>query len=184
MSFWLNLRRMGVGLCLVAVALIGLPGCVPTDEFTRNLPAKPIDLTRYVGTWYEIARIPNWFEQDLVGVTATYTAKGNGKFEVRNEGRLDTLTGKQKTAIGEAWVPNSAEPGRLKVSFFFFVAADYVVFDIDPNYQYALVGSSKNFLWILSRSPVMSKSVYDQLVARAAAGGYDVSRLEKVQQLP
>jgi len=166
--------------CLFALLL---SGCFwGEDSFTENLPAQKIELSKYLGTWYEIARIPNWFEKELVGVTATYTLKDNGEIKVLNQGYKKTLTGEKKVAEGRAWVPDKNQPGRLKVSFFWLVSADYIVLEIGPDYEYALVGSGKDFLWILSRTPQMSDDVYQMLTAKAAALGYDIQRLEKVEQ--
>ncbi|OGC25499.1 hypothetical protein A2291_03355 [candidate division WOR-1 bacterium RIFOXYB2_FULL_42_35] len=160
-----------------------LSGCFFEDSFTNNLPAKNVELTKYLGTWHEIARIPNWFERDLVGVTATYSLKDNGEIKVLNQGYKNTLSGEKKVAEGKAWIPNKNQPGRLKVSFFFLVSADYIVLELDPNYQYALVGSGKDYLWILSRSPTLDQAIYQKLLAQAVSLGYDINRLEKVKQL-
>ena len=171
-------------LILIATILVAitLSGCFFEDSFTKSLPAQKVELSKYLGTWYEIARIPNWFEKDLVGVTATYTLKDNGEIEVRNQGYEKTLDGKKKVAVGRAWVPDKRQSGRLKVSFFWLVSADYIVLELDPDYQYAMVGSGKDFLWILSRTPQLDESIYQKLTTQAAALGYDVSRLERVEQ--
>ncbi len=174
-------RNIFCSIAFLAVAIL-MSGCVFEDPFVQSLPSKDVELSRHLGTWYEIARIPNWFEKDLVGVTATYTLKPNGEIEVRNEGNLKTLTGEKKTAIGRAWIPDLKQTGRLKVSFFFLVSADYIVMELYDNYRYALVGSGKDYLWILSRTPQMDETVYKGLVDKAGLLGYDVSRIEKVQQ--
>ena len=168
-------------LAVVFCCALLLLGCGESDSFVRSLPAKSVDLSRYLGTWYEIARIPSWFEGDLNYVTATYSLKKDGQIDVHNEG-LTKSQGEKKVAIGTAWLPDTSQTGRLKVSFFWLVAADYVVFDLDPDYQYALVGSSRDFLWILSRKPQMDETLYQQLLAKATSAGYDVTRLERVIQ--
>ena len=148
---------IGVFLSITAF----MSGCFwGEDPFIKKLPAKQVELSRYLGRWYEIARLPSWFERDLVGVTATYTLKSNGEIEVRNEGFEKTLSGTKKTAVGRAWVPDPAENGRLKVSFFGPFAGDYVVFELDPEYRFALVGSSKDLFWLLSRSPQIDDTLY------------------------
>lgn len=161
--------------------LVTLFGCMP-DEFTQKLPSQKIELKSYLGTWYEIARFPNWFEKDLVGVTATYSLKENHKIKVFNQGYIGTLSGEKKVAIGEAWLPDPQNTGRLKVSFFGPFSADYIVLDIDEGYSYALVGSSKDYLWILSRTPQLNAEIYQKLVLKAKTLGFDVSKLERVSQ--
>lgn len=142
-----------------------------------------LDLNKYAGTWYEIARFPHSFEKGLVGVTATYNLKENGQIEVINQGYKNTLDGELSKAIGKAKRPNDNEPGKLKVAFFWIFYAEYNVLELDENYQYALIGSSNSkYLWILSRTPQMDKHVYESLVENAKKRGYNVNKLIKVKQ--
>jgi len=143
-----------------------------------------VDLSRYVGIWYEIARFPHRFEKNLVGVTATYNLKENNHIEVINQGYKFTLDGELKRAVGKAKVPDANKTGHLRVSFFWIFYADYYILELDKeNYQYALIGSSSDkYLWILSRTPKMDEAVYKMLVDRARDLGYDVKRLELVPQ--
>jgi lipocalin len=142
-----------------------------------------VDLNRYMGVWYEIGRFPHSFEKGLVGVTATYRLKDNGKVEVLNQGYKNTLDGKLKKAKGFAKVPDPNETGRLKVYFFWPFGGDYLILDLDKDYQWVLIGSnSKNYLWILSRTPQMPESEYQRLVEKARSLGYDTSRIELVEQ--
>jgi lipocalin len=139
-----------------------------------------LDLERYLGTWYEIARFPHRFEKGLVNVTATYNQLPDGKIEVINRG---IKNGKESIAKGKAWRPDPNEPGRLKVSFFWIFASDYKVFVLDDDYQYAMVtSSSKNYLWILARTPTLDEQVYEQLLQTARDNGFDLSQLIKVPQ--
>ena len=165
--------------------VIIITACGLTDEEIDKMDmVKDVDLERYAGKWYEIARFPHRFEKDLVGVTATYTIRNNGKIDVLNEGYKNTLDGKYKRAGAFAKIPDKTNTGRLKVYFFWPFGADYLILELDrENYNYALVGSSSdNYLWILSRDPVMDDGTYQMLVEKASARGYDVSRLEKVPQ--
>lgn len=143
-----------------------------------------VDLERYAGVWYEIARYPHRFERDLVGVTATYTLRKDGKIDVLNQGYKGSLDGELSQARAVAKVPDPSEPGKLKVFFVPLFGAGYFILDLDrEKYQYALVGSNfMNYLWILSRTPRMEESVYEKLTQKAASLGYDVSKLEKVPQ--
>jgi len=145
---------------------------------------KEVNLQRYAGTWYEIARFPHRFEKRLVGVTATYTLRSDGKIDVLNQGYRDSLQGKLSKARAVAKIPNPEQPGRLKVFFFPLFGADYFILELDQeNYQYVLVGSSSpGYLWILSRTPQMAPEIYEMLVAKARQLGYDVSKLQLVEQ--
>ncbi|MFO7657520.1 MAG: lipocalin family protein [Bacteroidales bacterium] len=145
---------------------------------------KNVDIDKFIGKWYEIARFPHSFEKDLVGVTATYKLLDNGRIEVLNQGYDKTLDGKLKIAKGKAKIPDPEEPGKLKVSFFLFFYADYYILELDSSdYQYALVGSSsENYLWILSRTPEMNQETYLRLVGNAKDKGYDVKKLILVLQ--
>jgi lipocalin len=145
---------------------------------------KNVDINRYAGKWYEIARFPHSFEKDLVGVTATYTLREDGKIDVLNQGDIKTLDGRLKKARGKAKIPNPDETGKLKVSFFLFFYADYFILELDEvNYQYALVGSSSDkYLWILCRKPEIPAGIYNMLVSKAQARGYDTDKLTIVEQ--
>ena len=142
---------------------------------------KELDLNRYLGTWYEIARFDHRFERGLVGVTATYSMREDGKIKVLNQGYENTLDGKLNTAEGKAKL--TSEPGKLKVSFFWIFYADYFVMELDENYQWALIGSSSDkYLWILSRTPKLESNVKNLILHKAAKRGYDTSKLIWVEQ--
>jgi apolipoprotein D and lipocalin family protein len=141
------------------------------------------DIQRYLGTWYEIARYDHYFERDLVGVTANYSFKDNGKLKVINRGYKKTLDGKISEAIGKAKTPNKDVPSQLRVSFFWFFYANYFILELDENYQWAIVGSkSDKYLWILSRKPQISKKQYQQLLDLIIKRGYKPELLIKVEQ--
>ena len=141
------------------------------------------DIQRYLGTWYEIARYDHYFERDLVGVTANYSFKDNGKLKVINRGYEKTLDGKISEAIGKAKTPNKDLPSQLRVSFFWFFYADYFILELDENYQWAIVGSkSDKYLWILSRKPQINKKQYQQLLDLIIKRGYNPELLIKVEQ--
>ncbi len=152
------------------------------DKPLRTTVAQ-VDLELYAGKWFEIARYPHSFEKGLVGVTATYSLKPNGRIEVLNQGFKGSLNGKRSKAKAWAKVPNPLEPGKLKVYFFWPFGADYYILDLDENYQWALVGSSSmNYLWILSRTPQMPNEVYNQILKKVMELGYDIEKLELVEQ--
>lgn len=166
------------------ISFLFISSCAMTkDQHINTSTVKELDLNRYLGTWYEIARFPHSFEKDLVGVTATYRLRADGKIEVINQGRKFTLDGKRSKAVGKAKIPNPSEPGKLKVSFFWFFYADYFVLELDENYQYAMIGSSSpKYFWILSRTPQMDDFTYQMLLEKARKRGYHLDKLEKVPQ--
>lgn len=148
-----------------------------------------VDLKRYAGKWYEIAKYPNRFQKKCVGnTTANYTLKDNGRIEVRNECVLKD--GKTEVAIGEAKINDKNTNSKLKVRFapgalswLPFVWANYWIIDLDPDYEYVAIGEPKrNYFWILSRKPTMNDSTYQNILRRAEAMGFDPARVEKTPQ--
>jgi len=171
-------------LYTLIIATIGITmGCTAGKKQQTMYSTKDINIEQFMGTWYEIARFPHRFERNLVGVTASYRLKKNGKVEVINKGFKNTLDGKQKKAKAFAKISNPEETGRLKVFFFWPFGADYLVLDIDEDYTWALIGSSSpDYLWILSRTPELPNDTYQKIVHKAKSIGYDVSKLETVKQ--
>ncbi|MHB9028105.1 MAG: lipocalin family protein [Candidatus Latescibacterota bacterium] len=135
------------------------------------------DLNRYLGKWYEIARLPNSFEKDLVYVTATYSLRGDGKVRVLNRGYKKTKDGKHALANGKAKFKSRPDIGHLRVSFFGPFYADYIIVALDSDYKYALVASSPKYLWILSREPRLSQDVLDSLIIKSQTLGFDTDKL-------
>ncbi len=142
---------------------------------------KELNLQRYLGTWYEIARFDHKFERGLQGVTATYSIRDDGKIKVLNQGYENTLDGKLSVAEGKAKLTD--EPGKLKVSFFWIFYADYLILELGENYQWALIGSkSDKYLWILSRTPKLEEDLKNRILQKAEKRGYDTSKLIWVEQ--
>jgi apolipoprotein D and lipocalin family protein len=165
---------------------LSVSGCsIPKELSTESIPAvKNFELQRYLGVWYEAARLPQSFENGLDRVTATYTLQEDGTIKVLNKG-FNTSKGEWKEASGKAYLPDTLSGALLKVSFFWIFYADYKVIVLDTmNYSYAMVtSSSKKYLWILSRSPHVEQPIYDDLVRKAAEWGFNISELYKVSQL-
>ncbi len=144
-----------------------------------------VDLSRYAGLWYEIARLPNRFEEKCAGdVTAEYTPRGADRLKVVN--RCRKKDGRMTEAEGVARLADKRGPNsRLKVrfapsflSFLPFVWGDYQIIELAPDYSYALVGDpGREYLWILSRTPRMDEEAYQKLLESASSQGFDVSRL-------
>jgi lipocalin len=158
-------------------------GCRSNHQDIDTTTVSELNVERYMGTWHEIARFQHSFEKDLVGVTATYSLRDDGKIDVVNAGFKHTLDGEYKEAKGKAKIPNPDEPGKLKVAFFLFFYAAYNIMELDDDYQHVLIGSSSpDYLWILSRTPQLDEATYQQLVDEAKDRGYDTSKLYRVPQ--
>lgn len=145
---------------------------------------KQLDIQKYLGSWYEIARYDHSFERGLVGVKANYSMRSDGKIKVINSGFKNTLKGEYTEATGKAKIPDPrSNPGKLKVSFFWIFYGDYFVLELDKNYQWVIVGSSSDkYLWILSRTPQIKDSLYSNLLQKIEKRGYDISALIRVKQ--
>ncbi len=148
-------------------------------------PAKAVDLNRYLGRWYELARYDMVFERGCEGVTAEYSMRPDGLVRVLNTCRRGAPDGPVKTAEGRAKVVPGSNGAKLKVAFFGPFWADYWVLDRADDYSWAIVGEpSRKYLWILSRDATPGEAALAALVARTEALGYDTSRLIIVKQPP
>lgn len=153
-------------LCIVGL----LAGCTGMPEGVT--PVKNFDSERYLGTWYEIARLDHSFEQGLEQVSAEYQQRDDGGLRVINRG-IDAQSGEQKEAQGKAYFVNGEQEGHLKVSFFGPFYSSYVVFELGGNYEYAFIsGYNHDYLWLLARQSEVSPQLKTQFVARAKALGF------------
>jgi apolipoprotein D and lipocalin family protein len=171
------------------VVLAGfLAGCIgPIAQANAPEPlvtVPKVDLDRYLGRWYEIARYPNRFQRDCAGeVTATYAKRDDGSISVDN--RCTRFDGSADQALGVARVVDPVTNARLQVRFapdfvawLPFVWGDYWIIDLGTDYGYAVVGEpSRNYLWILSRTPTLPEETLQGIRTRLPAAGYDPSRL-------
>ena len=142
-----------------------------------------VDLARYAGRWYEIARYPNRFQRSCASDTsATYTLRPDGKITVLNE--CKTPEGRMKSAKGTARVASAKGPNtKLKVTFFWPFSGNYWIIGLDPDYRWVLVGEpGRDYLWILSREPRLDEALYKQILEQAKQQGYDTERLIKTRQ--
>ena len=164
-------------MVFVCATMVSLAGCVSVPK-VDNAPVSALDLNRYLGEWYEIARFDHSFERGVEQAKANYTQNADGTIKVVNTG---VKAGKQKTAIGKGKTTDT--PGLLRVSFFGPFYADYCVMLIDKDYTRALVGSgSADYLWILSRTPGLPETAKSELLAEARRRGYDTDKLIWVRQ--
>lgn len=155
---------------LSVIAMISGCATKPTVDLT---PVKEVDLSRYLGTWYEIARYDHWFERGMSHTKAEYKMREDGKIAVVNTGLKD---GKLKTTKGRAKLTD--EPGLLRVSFFGPFYGDYRILWLDNDYKHVLVGGSDaDFLWILARTSQIDPATKELILAEAKRRGYDTSLL-------
>jgi len=167
-------------LAVTATALL-LGGCnafYPPLDVVDN-----VEIERYTGRWYEIARYPNSFERGCVGVTADYALRSDGRVDVVNTCRIGSLDGNVKTIEGVARVVDERTNAKLAVTFFWPFEGDYWILELGDEYEYAVVGEpSRSFLWILSREPTMDESLYEDILGRLPAKRYDPDQLRLVLQ--
>lgn len=136
-----------------------------------------VELSRYTGVWYEIARYPNRFQKDCTHSSAVYKLRPDGSISMLNsclrKGKMDTTTGKAR-------VVDPLTNAKLKVSFFWPFSGDYWIIDLGEDYDYAVVSTpSRKYLWILARSPEMDNFLYMQIIERLKQKGFDIRMLEK-----
>jgi len=142
-----------------------------------------VDLSRYTGTWYEIASYPQRFQKGCTNTTATYTLRDDGEIGVVNRCRKGSLEGEEDSAEGRARVVDATTNAKLEVTFFRPFWGDYWIIDLGENYEYAVVGHpGRDYLWILSRTPTMEESVYQGILNRLQTKGYPLDRLQKTLQ--
>lgn len=166
---------------IVVVSFL-LPACVSVPKGIQ--PISPFDVQRYLGAWYEIARLENSFEAGLTRVTADYSLLPDGTVQVKNVG-FSPESGKWKEAIGKADFVNGENKAHLKVSFQWPFYSSYIVFKLDPNYRYAYVtGNDRDYLWLLSRTPSVSEEVLEDFKKTAQAQGFNLDDLVIVDHTP
>lgn len=169
--------------CLLA-AVAALISCVPpaTDQPPLQT-VDSVDLDRYLGTWYEIARLPHPFQGGCVATRAIYTRRDDGLIGVFNECREDALDGSVRSVEGRARVTDPQTNARLEVSFFWLFWGDYWVIDLDPDYRWAVVGHpSRRYLWVLAREPSLDPVILKGILQRVAAQGYDLDQVIYTEQ--
>ena len=163
---------------LMAVILLSAEACKAQTINTTTVDN--LDVERYMGRWYELARYDHRFERNMERCEAYYTLEPDGKIAVRNSG-IDTKTGLLRITDGKAKLGKL--PGQLRVSFFLFFYSDYNILALGEDYDWALVGSSSpKYLWILSRTPSLPKPTIEHILSIARERGYDTDKLIWVQQ--
>jgi len=178
------MRRMAAGLMTLALTVLVATGQAQANA-TPLQTVHSVDVPRYMGTWYEIAKYPNWFQKKCASSTqATYTLQADGRVQVLN--RCKTDKGEWSEALGAARQIGGPNSPRLKVrfapewlSFIPLVWGDYWIIDLDPNYQWVVVSEpDREYLWILSRTPQMAADTYQDLLGKLHDRGFDLKRIE------
>jgi apolipoprotein D and lipocalin family protein len=174
---------------IIAVTLLlALSGCAtlekgPVGNAAVPQPAKPVDLQRYLGTWYELARYEAGFQKGCEAVTAEYSLTAPDRIKVVNRCRLDSVDGKARDAVGKAKIVEGSNNAKLRVSFFGPFYGDYWVLDRADDYSWAIIGEpGGRYLWLLHRRPNPGKAATDMLVTRIAGLGYDTGLLRWTKQ--
>ena len=180
-----QLAKRAVGL-LGALAIAA--GCETSTTERLGLPplqtVTQVELSRYLGIWYEIASFPQSFQRGCTASTATYTLRADGDIDVLNRCRKGAIDGEEKSALGRARVLDRATNAKLEVSFFRPFWGDYWIIDLADDYTYAVVGHpGRDYLWILARSPTMAEPTFQGILTRLQAQGYETSRLVRTPQI-
>jgi apolipoprotein D and lipocalin family protein len=163
------------------LGFITMTGCTGMPD--NVAPVSPFNLDRYLGTWYEVARLDHSFEEGLTEVTATYTMNKDGSVKVINRG-FNAETNSWKEAEGKAKFVGESDTAHLKVSFFGPFYGSYIVFYLEPDYSSALISSYNNeYFWILSRQPTLSETTLANYTQRAQQAGFDTSKLIYPQRI-
>ena len=178
-------NRKWVLLSASLFSLAFLVSCATSSYANDPLDTVPkLEVEKYLGRWYEIARYQHGFEKNLVGATAEYSLREDGKVQVVNSGFKKTLDGDYTSVKAVAWRPDDSVAGALKVKFFNLFTSDYLVFGLDEeNYDWALVGNNnRKYLWFLSRTPEIPPELLEKMKAIAIEQGYDLAELFMVPQ--
>lgn len=162
-------------VCLVLSGCLGMPDNVS--------PVKEFEVKKYLGKWYEIARLDHSFERGLQNVTAEYSLRDDGGINVNNRG-FSLKKSEWSEAQGKAYFVDTPQTGYLKVSFFGPFYGSYVIFKLDKeNYQYAFVsGPDLSYLWLLSRTPTISEEIMNDFIETSKSIGFNTSELIMVEQ--
>lgn len=167
---------------LTVILIWMMMGCAKTTTQRLNLPpleaVEHVDVSKYMGTWYEIANFPQSFQKGCTATTATYSLRDDGQVDVTNRCRKGSTDGEEDVAKGLARVVDNVTNAKLEVSFFRPFWGDYWIIDLGKNYEYAVVGHpSRDYLWILSRSKQLAPNTYEEILDRLRQNHYPLDKL-------
>ncbi len=168
------MRYFIYGFLFILSGCVGLPpGVQPVSNF---------ELNKYLGKWYEVARLDHSFERGLNQVSAEYSLREDGGVTVLNRG-FSSENNAWKEALGKAYFVNEPNEGYLKVSFFGPFYGSYIIFELDKeNYQYAFIsGPDKDYLWLLSRTPSVKPEIMEKFISMSKERGFNTSQLIVVE---
>jgi len=168
-------------LSLTIAGMCCLCACSTVKEknMVKPLEVVPsVNIEKYMGAWYEIARYPNRFQDGCVATQVEYSLRPDGNVKVLNSCREGTVDGKVKSIEGKAWPVDKETNAKLKVQFFWPFRGDYWIIQLDKDYKYAVVGHPKRtYLWILSRTPSLDEATYSAIVKKLIEQGYDPAKM-------
>ena len=171
-------------ILIVSISYLILTSCIPVGDKRTQEPLYTVpyvDLNRYSGTWYEIARYPNRFQSNCSESRATYTLRNDGNLSVLNECYEKSQRERPRSAQGRAWVVDSTTNSKLKVSFFWPFSGDYWIIELGDDYEYVVIGHpGRKYLWILSRQKKMNDALYSAILHRLkTVHHYDIMKIIK-----
>ncbi len=178
-----SFQKINVSIALLALLVTASCSSLPARPDPPLQVVPKVDLERYLGTWYEIARYPHSFEENCYAVTAEYKKLEDGWIQVVNRCREGAVDGPLRSAEGKAYVEDTQTNAQLKVAFFWPFYGNYWIIELDKNYQYAVVSEpGRQYLWILSRQPQMDADTYNKLTEKIKGWGFDLSLLTLTPQ--
>ena len=163
----------------IIVFVMVISSCTNTNITPEIQPVQNFDINKYLGVWYEIARLDNSFQESMQNVTATYSLRKDGGINVLNKGyKTDEKRWSQAQGVAYFMDEKNKQEAYLKVSFFRPFYASYVVFELDKDYTYAYVGgNTKEYLWLLARTKTVSKKIKNDFIEKTKAKGYNTEKL-------
>jgi apolipoprotein D and lipocalin family protein len=163
---------------LLPLVIFGCSSKYPPLEVVKD-----VDLKRYLGKWYEIAKLPNSFQKNCYSSIAEYSIIDDETIRVLNSCRKDSMDGEPDQISGKAYIVPNSNNAKLRVQFFWPFRGDYWIIELDENkYEWAVVGTpSRKYLWILSRSKTIDSAFYKDLIERIKSKGFDITKIERTE---
>jgi apolipoprotein D and lipocalin family protein len=158
---------------------------ITTSAISQELKTvSNVDLNKYAGKWFEIASFPQQFQKNCYCTTAVYTPTDKGYIVVENRCKKGSVDGKESYIKGKAFVDSNSGNSKLKVQFFWPFKGKYWIIDLADDYSFAVVGHpNRKYLWILSRTPQMKESAYNEIISKIKEKGFDVSKIKLTKQI-